>query len=194
MTAKPVADNVEAVAVELRLDQISRLYNSLDPAPFHEKELDAAAEDYIVGSAEDLGGRAMRLVIMLPESELARPEAGQIAQSIRNHFALRERVEHRRLRAEWRRGRLSLVVGLGFLAVCLLACELLASSGSAVARILAEGSLIAGWVAMWGPIDVFLYGWWPIASKRRLLARLAQIDVGLRPTKRRSIHILRSSG
>src|SRR5258707_13451750 len=45
MTAKPVANKVEAVAVELRLDQILRLYNSLDPAPFHEKELDAAAED-----------------------------------------------------------------------------------------------------------------------------------------------------
>ena len=55
---------------------MSRLYNSLDPAPFHEKELDAAADDYIVGSAEDLGGRQMRLVIMLPDSELARPEAG----------------------------------------------------------------------------------------------------------------------
>src|ERR1700704_1908707 len=39
MTAKPVADKVEAVAVELRLDQILRLYNSLDPAPFHEREL-----------------------------------------------------------------------------------------------------------------------------------------------------------
>jgi hypothetical protein len=183
MTAKPVADKVEAVAVELRLDQISRLYNSLDPAPFHEKELDAAAEDYIVGSAEDLGGREMRLVIMLPESELARPEAGQIAQSIRNHFALRERVEHRRLRAEWRRGRISLVIGLGFLVVCLFARELLASSGSAVSRVLAEGFLIAGWVALWGPIDVFLYGWWPIAGRRRLLASLARLDVEVRPIK-----------
>jgi hypothetical protein len=77
MTAKPVADKVEAVAVELRLDRISRLYNSLDPGPFHGKDLEAAAEAYIVGSAEDLSGRAMRLEIMLPESELAKPEAGQ---------------------------------------------------------------------------------------------------------------------
>jgi len=79
MTAKPVADKVEAVAVELRLDRISRLYNSLDPGPFHEKDLEAAAEEYIVGSAEDRSGRPMRLVIMLPESELAKPEAGHIA-------------------------------------------------------------------------------------------------------------------
>jgi hypothetical protein len=183
MTAKPVSDKVEAVAVELRLDQLSRLYNSLDPAPFREKELDPAADDYIVGSAEDLGGREMRLVIMLPDSELAKPEAAHIAESIRNHFALRERIEHRRLRAEWRRGRLSLVIGLGFLVVCLFARELLASLGSAVSRILAEGFLIAGWVALWGPIDVFLYGWWPIAGRRRLLARLARLDVEVRPIK-----------
>ena len=78
MTANPGTDKVEAVAVELRLDRISRLYNSLDPAPFHEKELEAAADEYIVGSAEDVGGRPFRLVIMLPQDELARPEAAQI--------------------------------------------------------------------------------------------------------------------
>jgi hypothetical protein len=79
------------------LDRISRLYNSLDPA-VPRKELDAAADDYIAGSAEDLGGREMRLVIMPPESELARPEGQPYRRLIRNHFALRERVEHRRLR------------------------------------------------------------------------------------------------
>ena len=183
MPVNPAADKVEAVAVELRLDRVSRLYNSLDPAPFHEKELEAAADDYIVGSAEDLPGRAMRLVIMLPESELARPEAAHVEASIRNHFALRERTEHRRLRAEWQRGRISLLIGLGFLVVCLGLRELLLSSESPVSRILAEGLLIVGWVAMWGPLDVFLYGWWPIAGRRRLFASLAQLDVELRPLK-----------
>ncbi|MBX9947285.1 MAG: hypothetical protein K2Y40_24645 [Reyranella sp.] len=183
MTANPGTDKVEAVAVELRLDRISRLYNSLDPAPFHEKELEAAADDYIVGSAEDTGGRPIRLVIMLPQTELARPEAAQIPASIRNHFALRERNEHRRLRAEWHRGRLSLLIGLGFLVLCLFARELLLSSEGTVPRMLAEGLLIVGWVAMWGPIDVFLYGWWPIAGRRRLFAALARLDVDLRPLR-----------
>mgnify|MGYP007062748916 FL=1 len=180
MTVKPDADKVDAVAVELRLDRISRLYNSLDPAPFHERELEAAADDYIVGSAEDLAGRAMRLVIVLPNSELQRPEAAQIAASIRNHFALRERTEHRRLRAEWHRGWISLLIGLAFLVVCQGARELLLSSEGPVSRMLAEGMLIVGWVAMWGPIDVFLYGWWPIARRRRLFSRLMRLDVELR--------------
>ena len=39
MAANAGTDKAEAVAVELRLDRIQRLYNSLDPAPFNEKEL-----------------------------------------------------------------------------------------------------------------------------------------------------------
>ena len=69
------------------------------------------------------------------------------------------------------------MIGVGFLVVCLFARELLLPSASTVSRVLAEGLLIVGWVAMWGPIDVFLYGWWPIAGRRRLFARLARIDV-----------------
>jgi len=183
MTVKPDANKVEAVAVELRLDGISRLYNSLDPAPFNEKELEAAADEYIVGSAEDLSGRPMRLVIMLPASELARPEAAQIPEAIRHHFVLRELTELRRLRGMLHRGRISLLIGLAFLAACLLARELLTTSETTTTRILDEGLLIVGWVAMWGPLDVFLYGWWPIAGRRRLFADLARLEVELRPLK-----------
>lgn len=183
MTANSNRDKAGAVAVELRLDRISQLYNSLDPAPFVEKELDPSADEYIVGSAEDLAGRHMRLVIILPEKELARPESAQIPASIRNHFALREQSEQRKLRTEWRRGRMNLYIGLGFLVVCLGVRELLSASGSPVFRVVDEGLLIAGWVALWGPLDFFLYGWWPITTRRRLFTSLAKLDVELRALK-----------
>lgn len=181
MTANQIAHKAAPATVELRLDRISRLYNSLDPSPFQEKELDAAADDYIVGSAEDLANRPMRLVILLPESELARPEAAHIAASIRNHFKLRRDSKRRQLRTMWRRGRTSLVIGVVFLVVCLVARHLLAGSASAIAQIFSEGLLIVGWVAMWGPLDIFLYGWWPIYARHKLLERLSGLDVELRP-------------
>ena len=182
MTAKSDTDKVDTVAVELRLDRISRLYNSLDPAPFHEKELETAADDYIVGSAED-AGRPIRLVVMLPEAELARSEAGQIPVSIRHHFELRRDSERRLLRGMWWRGRMALLIGVGFLAVCLFARSVLLTSSSALAHIVAEGLLIVGWVAMWGPLDIFLYGWWPIWSRYKLFDRLTRLDVEMRPLK-----------
>jgi hypothetical protein len=46
--------------------------------------------------------------------------------------------------------------------------------------IIEEGFLISGWVAMWRPIQVFLYDWWPIRRRRRIYEKLAQIPVALR--------------
>lgn len=183
MAAKSTRDKVDAVAVELRLDRISRLYNSLDPAPFNEKELEAAADEYIVGSAEDAGRRPIRLVVMLPESELALPEAAHVPVSIRHHFELRAASEQRQLRAMWRRGRITLAIGIAFLAACLFGRSLLLASNSTTAHIVAEGLLIVGWVAMWGPLDIVLYGWWPIHSRVRLFDQLSRLDVEMRPLK-----------
>jgi hypothetical protein len=54
-------------------------------------------------------------------------------------------------------------------------------SGASV-EFLSEGLLIAGWVAMWRPLENFLYDWWPIAGNCRVLQRLASANVELRTT------------
>lgn len=49
-----------------------------------------------------------------------------------------------------------------------------------MAQALAEGLLILGWVAMWRPIQIFLYDWWPIRNRARLFAKLAATPVEAR--------------
>lgn len=48
---------------------------------------------------------------------------------------------------------------------------------------LSEGLLILGWVAMWRPVEVFLYDWWPEFGRRRLFLRIAGMSVEVRPTE-----------
>jgi hypothetical protein len=45
-----------------------------------------------------------------------------------------------------------------------------------------ESLLIAGWVAMWRPLEIFLYDWWSIRSEARLFDRLAVMPVRLAHT------------
>jgi hypothetical protein len=40
-----------------------------------------------------------------------------------------------------------------------------------------EGLSILGWVAMWRPVEIFLYDWWPEIGKRRLFDRLASMPI-----------------
>ena len=188
--APPVAHPVSAyrrrgddVLIELSLNKIGQLYNSFDPSPFHEKELDADADAYILSAVREIGAdKPIKLVIDLPHEELKSPGAADIERAIRNHFGYRLQTARRDLRHELQRGRTSLFIGLVFLAVCMAGREVaLSFVPSAIQRILSEGLLIIGWVAMWGPLEVFLYGWWPIVGRRRILERLAVVDVELVP-------------
>ena len=44
-------------------------------------------------------------------------------------------------------------------------------------EIVRESLLIGGWVAMWRPLEVFLYDWWPIRAEARLGDRLSEMPV-----------------
>lgn len=173
----------EDILIELSLNKIGQLYNSFDPSPFHEKELDADADAYIFSAVREIGAdKPIKIVIDLPPDELKAPGAADIERAIRNHFGYRLQTARRDLRHELRRGRTCFLIGLAFLAACMIGREVaLTFVPSAVQRILSEGLLIIGWVAMWGPLEVFLYGWWPVVGRARILERLAVVDVELVP-------------
>ena len=44
-----------------------------------------------------------------------------------------------------------------------------------------EGLTILGWVAMWRPLQTYLYDWWPLRDERRNLERLARMRVSVVP-------------
>lgn len=52
-----------------------------------------------------------------------------------------------------------------------------------LAGILKEGVLIGGWVAMWRPIEMFLYDWWPIRADAALADRLSVMPVRISYTQ-----------
>lgn len=172
------ASMVEA-RIEMNLSRVAQLFNSLDPAPFHERDLDADAEEYIISSAEEISRqRPLRLVIHLPADQVPQGSAHDLGEAIHNYFSYRATHEQRRLRILFRDGRIALTTGLIFLLCCTLLRELAFSFGhGSVSDLVSEGMLIIGWVAMWRPLEIFLYEWVPIRRRCRTLARLATMPV-----------------
>jgi hypothetical protein len=171
----PTAD----AKIEINLSRLSQLFNSLDPSPFHERDLDQDAEEYIISSAEEIPRqRQLRLVVHLPADQMPGAGAPDLGEAIHHYFAYRETIERRRLRLLFRDGRIALATGLVFLFCCTLIRELAFSFGhDAVSEIVGEGMLIIGWVAMWRPLEIFLYEWVPLRRRCRILARLAKMPV-----------------
>ena len=121
-------------------------------------------------------------MIHLPADQLPATGAPHLGEAIYNYFAYRETHERRRLRLLFRDGRIALVTGLAFLFSCVLLRQLAFSFGTgAVSEILGEGLLIIGWVAMWRPLEIFLYEWVPLRRRCRFLAKLARMPVIVQP-------------
>jgi hypothetical protein len=100
--------------IEVHVGELKQFFNSMDPAPFRERDLDPRAEEFIVESARELP----------------------------------------------REAPLALVVQLGREAPT------------------AEGAAVLGaWVALWRPMEIFLYDWWPIRGEIKLYDRLAAMTV-----------------
>ena len=164
--------------IMLNLRELPQLFNSMDSSPFVDRDLDADAEEFITSWARELPpGRALELVIKLAIPTPAGGGAG-VEDAVRHYFATRAAIKRMEFGQLMRRGRLSLGVGLLFLIICLMLGEFVGklSLGSAT-DIIKEGLTIGGWVAMWRPLEIGLYDWWPLYEERCRLDRLARIKV-----------------
>ncbi len=169
--------------IEIKLNEVRQLFNSFDPAPFREKDLEASAETYIVDSVQELHiDSPIKLVLHLPQNACTDEAINSVPVAIHNYFAYRADISAKELRFTLKQGRIALIIGLVFLFMCIAAQQLIASMEKTglMWSIIEEGFLISGWVAMWRPIEVFLYEWWPIRRKRRIYEKLARMLVELR--------------
>ena len=182
VTSTPSAGDTigtDSRVIEVRVEELRQLFNAIDPSPFRERDLDPNAEQFIVDWARDLPRDVpLALRVHLERCAGRADEAALLGQAIHQHFKVSATASRRTLRELFRRGRISLLIALAFLGASLALSDLIGKmSEDGFATFLREGLLIGGWVAMWRPLEVFLYDWWPILGEIRLKDRLSQMPV-----------------
>ena len=181
MVAQIAGDPVppDCVVIEVHVGELKQLFNAIDPSPFREKDLDAAVEEFIVGWAREVPHNApLALLVHLDRSAGRSEEPSLLRDAIKEFFRIRSEATRRRLRQLLRVGRTSLLIGLLFLGGAVLVGNLLGQAlGGQLGGVVRESLLIGGWVAMWRPLEIFLYDWWPIRAEARLFDRLSAMPV-----------------
>jgi hypothetical protein len=165
--------------IEVRVPDLGRLFHQIDPSPFHDRDLEPAAEEFILNWASQVPRSAQhRLLVHLERPGADTDEAGVLRDANRRSFARRAAADRRKLRELFHRGRISLLIGLAFLGASVaLASSLAGLLGGRVNEFVRQSLLIGGWVAMWRPLEVFLYDWWPILAHAKRYERLAAMPV-----------------
>lgn len=172
----------DAWQIDLQLERLHQLVHHLDPSPFPNRDLNPDAERYIVEAARELPhAEPWALALWLPAEELGADAGERVGKTLRHYFQWKAETARQRLREHLRAAWRAALLGLTFMALCMLVRNLLAPLQHLLASTAAEGLLVIGWVALWRPLEMFLYDWWPLEREARLMQRLAALEVSLHP-------------
>lgn len=165
--------------IELRLREVAQLFNSMDPTPFHHKDLDPDAEEFIESWALEFPPDSRYHINIHVERLPAEGDpTALVTEAIHNFFDYKAELARRELKQLLEQGRTSLVIGLAFLVLCLLMADMIAKvAAGTFLSIVRESLTIGGWVAMWRPLQIFLYDWWPLTRRRRIYRNLGRAHV-----------------
>jgi hypothetical protein len=166
--------------IRVHVGELKQLFHSLDPSPFRDRDLDPNAEAFIVRWARGVSRRArLALLVQIDRPAGLAEEPALLRDSVHEFFGHRATTARQRLSELFHVGRVSLAIGVLFLTVSVLlgGTIAMALANAQVGALLRESLLIGGWVAMWRPLETFLYDWWPIVGERRLHDRLSRMAV-----------------
>ncbi len=164
--------------IELKLHGMAQLFNSMDPSPFNEKDLDHDAEEFIVSWAQEYPAKdPLELIVYLDQWPQEDPTQ-VIQQAIHHYFLYRSKISIMEFRHLMKQARTSLMIGLVFLATCLFISHVLLNEiDHGWIFFVKESLTIMGWVAMWRPMQLYLYDWWPVRQQIQTHEKLSQMPV-----------------
>ncbi|MDR3403229.1 MAG: hypothetical protein P4L99_12100 [Chthoniobacter sp.] len=179
MSSRAITPTPPPHLIEVKVAELNQLFNSMDPSPFHERDLDHDAEQFIVSWAQEYPSHAsLKLMVHLGKAPDGVADAQKmIEESVRNYFEYRAEMTRREFRQLIKEGRIALIIGIAFLAVCGLIAQSLPATQQTWLGLLRMGLTIIGWVAMWRPLEICLYRWWPVLRLERVYRNLGKMQV-----------------
>ncbi len=173
-------DDARTAVLDLYVAEFAQLFDAMDLAPFGERDLDPKIDAYIVDWAQDLPPtQSLHLVIHLGKPCASGQDAVMAGEAVHDYYAHRALATRRQLKKLFRLGRISLLIGVVFVGVAAGIGEVVLSlfTRERYATLVHESVVIGAWVALWRPMEIFLYDWWPIRAEARLFERLSQLRV-----------------
>jgi hypothetical protein len=156
----------------------------MDPTPFHHRNLDTDAEEYLESWALEFPHNSHFRIIVHIEQMPSEDPSPLVAEAIHNYFVYKSERTKRSLSLLLLEGRASLLIGLSFFAMCVFGTDMLTGfANNTFLRLLKESLLIGGWVAMWRPMQIYLYDWWPFVRRGSIYRNLGRATVHVLPVK-----------
>jgi hypothetical protein len=167
----------KSATVRITVRNLSHLFNSLDPSPFWDRDLDRAAADFIEDEFRDRQTEdPWHLLVQVQEGSTA---GNDLQTALKSHYLRQANSARLALREHLWVAQLALCGGTLIFLLCMGGRALLSAS-TGMSPWAEQGLVILAWLALWRPAEALLYGWVPFYRRRRRYDRLAHVRVAVR--------------
>lgn len=178
MTSRRGERHSRSVApVRIHILELAQLYNSLDPSPFWDRDLDRNAAEFIEGEfRERPWADTWHLIVHVRTGEA---DAQTLQSALESYYDRLRTSTRRELREHFRSARLGLLAGLTLFGVFMAARAVLRATVPTMPTAVDEGLIILAWLTLWRPAETLAYEWLPLYRRQRLYARLRAVHVSV---------------
>jgi hypothetical protein len=172
--------DTNAHEIRLELSDPHELFRAPELDPLGGQPYAESGLERILNRIRPRPGRPVRTTLRLPAAARAPDLESRLRAGLVQYCDVRTGQIAHDIASLRQEGLATLWRGLLFLALCMLGSRLLGEPKflpGIVARFLDEGLIIAGWVALWYPLDALLYQHWPLKRERRLYEQLRGMDL-----------------
>ncbi len=129
----------------------------------------------------DTSYEGVHLTLMLPQSETVAGLEQDVKAAVKRYCVGRLKdIEHDILATRWR-GIRALIVSFIALFIFIGASKLIDDDNSLILQVVSEGLSIAGWVALWFPLELLTFTVWQHRLEKKIYTMLMDMDVTLKP-------------
>ena len=167
-----------SATVNIHVRDLAQMFNSFDPSPFWDRDLDREAAEFIEDEFSDKRSADRWHLHVYARERLA--SAGDLRAAVTRYYTRMATAMQMRLREQLRVGEIALLAGVGIFTLCISLRGILASAIHLLPVAVDQGLIVLAWIALWRPIEVLAYGWVPLYRKLKLYKRLAAMQVTVR--------------
>lgn len=166
--------------VTLHLTDPRELFHAPEVDPFPGSAALESGMDRLVARLRGQSRGPVRARIVLPAVEITPDLGARCREALQRYCRARIGQLDDQNASLWREGRATLGRGILFLAACMIGSRIFGEPKylpAFLGRFIDEGFIIAGWVALWYPLDVLLYQHWPVNRDRRIYQAIEAMEI-----------------
>ena len=177
----------DAYNIVLRLGDIGHLFTKPDISPLSDDYQEYSYTSGLEFIADELYANSsysrVEATIVLPVEAVEPGLETRVREGVKRYCRGRLKYFEHDIRAtRWRGGR-ALLVAFVALFLFIGASRLVHSESSLLLQIISEGLAVAGWVALWFPLETLTFKIWEHRLDRRVYALLTEMEITISPVE-----------